>query len=328
MTASDYTVLSAPQLHSQVYLHQAWADHAIDYVANPANPEHSYSAGLCAKIAAMVSFAAMFSLLQSKPLDRYEIIRFESWVAGSFDDCVAFVTTGIKNMFGLARSERALEGGSALVQHLLDNGFVVARIPEYWMLELQAQAGCHFMALEDQRGYRPNRREFHQLRVTTDPRDSAEMVALVNTILTEACLFDASHDDVVRHCSLINDNPRINIRSDTFWLDLFLDKEGLLPSKSAHYHHDASSGDLKALFYGSDVSKTKGPFTWAVRSNRMPILKVDDLSYDSVFAKMTGPVSEDVTVPTVSIKVFRSLRVHGRTGRKACHQLHPRLTLA
>ena len=113
MTASDYTVLSAPQSHSQVYLHQAWADHAIDYVANPAYPEYAYSAGLCAKIAAMVSFAAMFSLLQSKPLDRYEIIRFESWVARSFDDCVAFVTTGIKNMFGLARSERALEGGSA-----------------------------------------------------------------------------------------------------------------------------------------------------------------------------------------------------------------------
>lgn len=277
MTASGYTVLSAPQSLLPIDPDQAWADQAIDYAVHPAYAEFVHSAGLGAKISATASFAAKFALLMTKRLVRYEMIPYEFRSARSFGDRVRFVTRGFKNIFGRARSERAAKGRSVLSQHLLDNGIVGVQIPEYRMTELQEQADRHFDALEARRGSRKNRREFDESRATADPRDSAELFALVNTIFTEAGVFDAARDYIGRDVSLIDVNPQINDPSDTFWLDIFPDKEGQLPPKAAYYHRDASGGDLKAIFYYSDVGPNNGPFTYAIGSNRMPISKVDDL---------------------------------------------------
>jgi hypothetical protein len=277
MTAPGYTVLSAPQSLSPVDARQAWADQTIDYEAHPAYAEYVRSAGLGQKIAATASFVAKFALLMTKRLIRYEMIPYEFRSARSFGDRVAFVTTGFKNMFGRARSDRAPKGRSVLSQQLLDNGVAGVQIPEHRMVELQAQAERHFKALEARRGSRPNRREFDESRATADPRDSAELFALVNTIFTEAGVFDAARDYVGRDVSLIDVNPQINDPSDTFWLDIFPDKEGQPLPKAAYYHRDASGGDLKAMFYFSDVGPNNGPFTYAIGSNHMPISKVDDL---------------------------------------------------
>jgi hypothetical protein len=213
----------------------------------------------------------------AKRLIRYEMIPYQFRAARSFGDRVAFAAIGFKNMFGRARSKRAPNGRSALSQQLLDNGIVGVQIPEYRMMELQALGDGHFKALAERRGCRPNRREFDESRTTADPRDSAELFALLNTILTEAGVFDAARDYVGRDVSLIDVNPQINDPSDTFWLDIFPDQEGQPLPKAAYFHRDASGGDLKVIFYCSDVGQNNGPFTYAIGSNRMLISKVDDL---------------------------------------------------
>lgn len=277
MTASGYTLLSAPQSLLPIDPQQAWAEQAIDYAAHPAYKEFVHSADLGAKISATTYFAAKFALLLIKRLVRYEMIPYEFRVPRSFGDRAAFVARGFMNMFGRSRPERALKGRNALSQHLLDNGIVGVKIPESRATELQTQADGHFAALEQRRGYRQNRREFDESRATVDPRDSAELFALVNTIFSEAGVFDAARDYIGRDVSLIDVNPQINDPSDTFWLDIFPDKEGQPLPKAAYYHRDASGGDLKVIIYCSDVGPTNGPFTYAIGSNRMAISKVDDL---------------------------------------------------
>jgi hypothetical protein len=277
MTASGYTLLSFPPSLSPVDPHQVWADHVIDYAAHPAYADFVHSAGLVTKISTTASFAAKFALLTAKRLIRYEMIPYEFRAARSFSDRVAFVTTGFKNIFGRARSKRAQKGRSALSQHLLDNGIVGVQIPAHRMAELQAQVDPHFKALEERRGCRPNRREFDESRATADPRESAGLFALVNTIFAEAGVFDAARDYIGRNVSLVDVNPQINDPSDTFWLDIFPDEEGQPLPKAAYFHRDASGGDLKVIFYCSDVGPNNGPFTYAIGSNRMSISKMDDL---------------------------------------------------
>lgn len=277
MTDFGYKVVSAPRSLLPVDRGQAWAEQAIDYAAHPAYAEFVHSAGLGIKISATASFTCSFVMLMAKRLVRYEMIPYEFRAPRSFGDRVAFVAAGIKNMFSRARSGRALNGRSTVSQHLLDTGIVGIQIPEHRMAEIQAHAAHHFVALEVRRGCRPNRREFDESRATADPRDSAELFALLNTIFAEAGVFDAAKDYVGRDVSLIDVNPQINDASDTFWLDIFPDIEGMALPKAAYYHRDASGGDLKVIIYCSDVGPNNGPFTYAIGSNRMPISKVDDL---------------------------------------------------
>lgn len=277
MTDPDYTVLPAPKSLSPIDPDQRWADHVIDYATHPAYAGFVKSARLSAKISATALYAVRFALLMAKRLIRYEMIPYKFRAPQSPRDWAGLVVTGFKNLFGRARSERALTGRSAVSQQLLDNGIVGIQIPEHRMVELQAHADRHFVALEARRGHRPNRREFDESRATADPRDSAELFALLTTIFTEAGVFDAARDYVGRDVSLIDVNPQINDPSDTFWLDIFPDIDGLNPPKAAYYHRDASGGDLKVIFYYSDVGPNNGPFTYAIGSNRMLNSKMDDL---------------------------------------------------
>lgn len=277
MTARDYTVVPAPKSLSPIDSDQRWADHVINYATHPAYAGFVESAGLGAKISATTFYAAKFALLMTKRLIRYEMIPYKFRTAQSARDWAGFVVTGFKNIFGRARSKRALTGRSPLSEQLLDTGIVGIQIPEHRMTELQAHADRHFVALEERRGRRPNRRDFDESRATADPRDSAALFAVLNTIFTEAGVFDAARDYVGRDVSLIDVNPQINDPSDTFWLDIFPDIERPALPKAAYYHRDASGGDLKAILYYSDVGPKNGPFTYAIGSNRMPISKIDDL---------------------------------------------------
>jgi hypothetical protein len=51
--------------------------------------------------------------------------------------------------------------------------------------------------------------------------------------------------------------------------------------KAAYFHRDASGGDLKAIFYMSDVYDQNGPFTYSIGSHNISISRFDDYTCET-----------------------------------------------
>jgi hypothetical protein len=78
-----------------------------------------------------------------------------------------------------------------------------------------------------------------------------------------------------RRAQLVDVNPQVNDPSDDFWRTVFPDLHARLPA-SAYFHRDASGGDIKAIFYMTDVGPENGPFTYVLGSNHLRLKRLDD----------------------------------------------------
>ncbi len=78
-----------------------------------------------------------------------------------------------------------------------------------------------------------------------------------------------------REVSLVDVNPQLNDDSDDFWKKLFSDMDIEHPP-TAYFHRDASGGDLKVIFYLSDVGLENGPFNFVLGSHSMRLSRLDD----------------------------------------------------
>jgi hypothetical protein len=137
----------------------------------------------------------------------------------------------------------------------------------------------HFDILEERRRHTASgERSFEESRGSVDSREHG--VALyneINSILQRSGILDAASLYLGRQARLIDVNPQINDSSDSFWRNIFPDMTNFALPKTAYFHRDASGGDLKAIFYMSDVGAQNGPFSYVVGSNKLSMSRVDDL---------------------------------------------------
>lgn len=275
--ATEYDVQGPPGSLVPFSATFGWNAARIDYARHPAYAELKGGAGLAMQVATLVGYSRSFVSLLTKRAIQYELVPHQYRSPRGAGDRLGFIGNGLRNMFRFLRPARPLPQQSVCGRELAANGISAVVIPDVRFAALDAASKPHFDALAARRGRKVNRREFDESRASADRRDDPALYTLIESILDEAGVSDAANRYLGRKAKLVDVNPQINDPSDTFWLDIFPDREGEPIPDAAYFHCDASGGDLKAIIYMTDVGPDNGPFTYAIGSNHLRVGKVDDL---------------------------------------------------
>ncbi len=266
LDSQSISVVAPPRTLASLTSAQAWRDFRTDYSAHPA-----YRSLATIRPGATLRFAGGAAKLLAKRLVNYESIP-------------ADVRNGSTTAFAQAALANLLRGGSfgsmlarAGQGPLAETGVAVFPLPADALETLRAAAAPSFAELEAKRA-KPvdGPRDFEDSRGSARRAEAAALFDTIEQLFQSSGLFAAAQAYLGRAPKLVDVNPQINDRSDSFWRDIFPDmKLDVLP-RTAYFHRDASGGDLKAIIYMTDVGPTNGPFGYVVGSNRVRMSRLDD----------------------------------------------------
>ncbi|WP_420479197.1 hypothetical protein [Brevundimonas sp. FT23028] len=277
MTSPGYVILDPdPALRPMPDV--VWRPELIDYEHHDAYRGLSAAADPRTRLKAGAVFAAGMAKLLLKRAIRYEMIPYDLRADRSVAGRLRFAGAALRNMTAGSMRKRhaastAVRDGAPLDQH----GVMVISVPADRVERLEQVSAPQFETLAARRGKSNGQRRFEESRGQASRIAAADLFAEIETLLTESGVMAASNAYLGRTARLIDVNPQINDVTDSFWRDIFPDRDaGDLPA-TAYCHRDASGGDLKAIIYLSDVGERNGPFSYVLGSNRMRISRLDDL---------------------------------------------------
>lgn len=255
-----------------------WNPAQIDYSQHFAYGDLVARPTLKDRAEALTIFALSMVKLLTKRAIRYEMIPYDVRADRSPRGRLRFAGAALRNMLaGSMRRRHASTAASEAAAVMDRHGCLVVTIPEDQREALEQAAASQFEALAARRGQSNGQRQFEESRGQASRLQQAALFERIETILRESGVMAASDAYLGRPARLIDVNPQINDVTDTFWRDIFPDaKLEELPA-TAYCHRDASGGDLKAIFYLTDVGERNGPFSYVLGSNRIRISRLDDL---------------------------------------------------
>lgn len=245
---------------------RSWRDLRTDYAAHPA-----YRPLLGFRPGAVARFAAGAAKLLAKRLVNYESIPADIRKGGASRFAAAALANLVRGGSFGSMLGRAGEGP------LADTGVAVFPLGAEALGALRAAAAPSFAELEARRA-RPvdGPRDFEDSRGSARRAEAEALFDLIEAQFHACGLFAVAAAYLGRPARLVDVNPQINDRSDSFWRDIFPDLGLPAIPKTAYCHRDASGGDLKAIIYMTDVGAKNGPFAYAVGSNRVRMSRLDD----------------------------------------------------
>lgn len=260
MNNLEFEIVDAPIKEAPFDPALKWTPGLVDYDHHPAYKSLIGTSSFELRTKAMVQFWRSMIPLVFKRIIKYEMIPVEIRRPRSFGGYLTFAGVAARNALGLHGRNRADTPPSKVFSTLEQDGCCVVRIPDALFAEIEELARPHFERLEQRRASRQTSdRDFDDSRSNVDAREHG----------------DALYKIIER--ILIDVNPQINDSTDSFWRKIFPDLENMKLPDSAYFHRDASGGDLKAIFYMTDVGPQNGPFSYVVGSNKLNMSKLDDL---------------------------------------------------
>lgn len=256
-----------------------WSRNLVDYECHPAYRSLIGSSSAVLRLKAMMQFLRSMMLLVIKRIIKYEMIPVETRRPHGVGGYLTFAGVAARNALGVHSRSRTDAPPSRIFSTLDRDGCCVVRIPNDRFTELEDVARPHFERLKERRASSLSRdRDFDESRSNVDSREHGDaLYGAINQILIDSGIMDAASHYLGRDARLIDVNPQINDATDSFWRRIFPDLVGMKLPDSAYFHRDASGGDLKAIFYMTDVGPQNGPFSYVVGSNKLNMSKFDDL---------------------------------------------------
>ena len=277
MSATSYSVLSPPLSVTPLDESFEWRSDLIDYTRHPAYSRLVQEAGWFRRLRALTGYAGRFGVLLAKRVIRFEMIPAEFRKGRTLSHRLGFISRAAANMTRIGARRSAPTVRSDVGTELHDGGVAVVMMPDARRNELLRLAEPHFAALRARRGAGTAGRAFDESRATTDRASEPALFAVIEAIFSESGLSEAADQYLGRRAKLIDVNPQVNDPSDSFWRDVFDDlREQALPA-TAYCHRDSSGGDLKVIIYCSEVTETRGPFGYAIGSNKMRVSALDNI---------------------------------------------------
>lgn len=279
MRHSAFTILDAPKSASRFKPDLEWKPELVDYASHPAYAPLISKASVGDRLSAIVRFAKSMVPLLIKRAIRYEMIPREIREPKNLSDWMKFVASAARNVVGLhPKAETTGEAGDVF-ETLNGNGCCVIKMDDDLFVQLEKASKEHFERLDRQRQNSSSKdREFDESRGAVDAREYGDdLYLLIEKILKESGVLAAASKYLGRAARLVDVNPQINDSSDNFWRKVFPDMEMDEIPPNAYFHRDASGGDLKAIFYMSDVGPENGPFSYVIGSNKLEMSRFDDL---------------------------------------------------
>ena len=253
------------------------APQRIDYARQPAYADFAARAPLMTRVRATGRFLRSLLPLAAKRITNYELIPNEVRMdKGSIPGLLRLGAAGFRNAF--VRPRRASRIESALALRLAEDGCAVVACSAEALAGVDGAAAPAYAKLGRMRTERADgKRDFLDSRYHADRREEIALYEAVEALLRDARVIEAASEYLGREARLVDVNPQINDPTDSFWREIFPDRDdGRLP-KAAYFHRDASGGDLKAIIYMSEVGPKNGPFAFVLGSHRLPIGRLDDL---------------------------------------------------
>ena len=246
-------------------------DLRIDYGRHPAYAPFFGVAGLGRRLHALGTFVRLFALTTTKRLIDYELIPTHVRDDRSLAGRLRFMSRTVSNVFSKVfgrPSAVGLPASEAIAARLDRDGVAVVAIEPALFARLESDAVPFFERLRVRRGKVEGSREFDESRSTARRDEAERLFSTIEEILLTSGALGAISRHIGRRASLIDVNPQINDASDDFWRRIFPD---LPPADRPvkYMHRDASGGDIKAIFYLSDVGADNGPFSYCLGSHRV-----------------------------------------------------------
>ena len=276
MTSPGYVTVE-PANDVQTMPEFLWNPALIDYDGHSAYRDLAARPSLQLRCEALTIFAASMTKLLLKRAIRYEMIPFHVRSDRSARGRLRFARAALENMVAGSMRRRHAAAAPSNSAPMDRQGCLVVTMPDDRRSRLEAAAATQFDALAARRGASNGKRDFEESRGQASRLEQRALFDEIEAILGDSGVMAAADAYLGRAARLIDVNPQINDVTDSFWRDIFPDAAiGELPA-TAYCHRDASGGDLKAIFYLSDVGERNGPFSYVLGSNRMRISRLDDL---------------------------------------------------
>lgn len=255
-----------------------WTPALVDYENHHAYERLIARPALNTRLQALWIFGRSMAKLLLKRAIKYELIPFDTRRDNSVRGRARFAGAALAHMLsGETRKRR--NGDIDETTRLLErNGCLVLTMPKARIAAIEAASKTDFDGLAARRGPTTNRkREFEDSRWQASRAERHDLFDQIETALAESGTMAAASGYLGRPARLIDVNPQINDASDGFWREVFPDTGRTEIPATAYCHRDASGGDLKAIFYMTDVGERNGPFSYVIGSNRMSVSRIDDL---------------------------------------------------
>ncbi len=278
--SADYRLLTPPNPTPVMDGSVGWSSRTIDYAAHPAYAAFVAGSGLAEKASATVFFLRSFLQVLVKRAIRYEMIPAEIRSPAGLRGWMRFSGQALRNALRLnaaPKIETSAGAAERIFESLRETGCATIEIKPEEFAKIAAAAQGRFEALKARRGsHSQGGREFDESRDAARRDQDPEIYSALDAALASSGVLAAVSRYCGRQVQLVDANPQINDPSDDFWRTIFPDLDRSSLPSAAYFHRDASGGDLKAIFYMTDVGPQNGPFTYVLGSNHLRLKRLDD----------------------------------------------------
>ena len=256
-----------------------WEQNRIKYSEHTSYKKLIKSVSIRDKFLATLVFISKFNLLLLKRFISYERIPKHIREASSVRAKLQFLWAAIRNIFSIKKSPSTSFSDSIILKELEKNGCCVIQLDEDSLNLLTSQAAPFFEELrkernmnnEGERNFNESRFELSYTGKGKNLFDTCKQILSQNNVLKSVSMY------LGKPAKLVGLSPQINDRTDSFWKNIFADLKLAKIPKTAYFHRDASGGDIKAIFYLTDVDELTGPFSYVVGSHKLNFSSLDNL---------------------------------------------------
>jgi hypothetical protein len=282
----SFKIIKPPSELQQFPTELKWKPEIIDYTQHHAYQSILNQVSFAQRIPVFFTFLKYFTINLGKRLINYELIPLNIRKPKTVQGYLKFLQFATNHIFRFTKSKYlpiSSDNGDLVYDQMKNNGVSVITMPSADFDLLSEIANDSFNKLKTKRENKAKSdgRDFDESRSYAS-RDSANaLFKSVEDILKKSGILSAASKYLNRDASLIDINPQINDVSDNFWINIFTDIKSMVLPKAAYFHRDASGGDLKAIFYMSDVYDQNGPFTYSIGSHNISISRFDDYTCET-----------------------------------------------
>lgn len=242
----------------------------VDYDRHPAYRPLIEGASIGTRLSSLIGFAKYFGIIVCKRLISYELIPTHLRKPNTPTGVLRLLKAAAGNALRrLVPRNSPSDTANPVHASLAADGICVLQLAPHDAGSIGAASQPLFDGLRQRRGSKADGgREFDESRSYARRTTHGELFAAVERVLTTSGVLAGVSDYVGRPVALVDVNPQINDKSDDFWRRIFPD----LPAADrpvAYMHRDASGGDIKAIFYMSDVGPDSGAFAYATGTHRL-----------------------------------------------------------
>ncbi len=269
-----------PVMDSEIRLDR----YTVDYSQHFAYKDLIVSSSVKQKASSLIIFIKNFIALIFKRVINYERIPQDIREARGIRGKVTFIQRSFKNLLKRKIKQSGTEKGKEIAEILDDYGCCVIKIDDTDFDLLSNAANPHLKNLSTKRAENDSKnRDFDENRYgLSRENEGRKLFKICEQILSKTGILDAVSIYIDQKASLIDVNPQINDVTDSFWHQIFVDLKLTDIPKASYYHRDASGGDIKAIFYLTDVGKSNGPFSYVIGSHKLRISMIDNLICETI----------------------------------------------